>query len=49
VLIFIIGGFFGVLTGTISADRVSVRQLNRAFGLFAIFVALYLLYVNVVS
>jgi uncharacterized membrane protein YfcA len=49
VLIFVIGGFFGVLTGTISADRVSGRQLNRAFGLFAIFMALYLFYVNIVG
>jgi uncharacterized membrane protein YfcA len=48
VLFFVIGGFFGVLAGTISAGRVSGRQLNRAFGLFAIFVALYLLYVNIV-
>jgi uncharacterized membrane protein YfcA len=44
---FVIGGFFGVLSGTSFANRVSGRQLNRAFGVFTIFVALYLLYMNI--
>jgi uncharacterized membrane protein YfcA len=46
-LIFVLGGFFGVLSGSALADRVSGQQLNRAFGFFAIFVATYLIYANI--
>ena len=46
-LIFVLGGFCGVLSGSALADRVSGQQLNRAFGFFAIFVASYLIYANI--
>jgi uncharacterized membrane protein YfcA len=47
VLIFAVGGSIGVLSGTSLADHVSGRTLNRTFSLFVIFVALYLIYTNI--
>ena len=47
VAFFVIGGFFGVLFGTVFAGRLSGRKLNVAFGIFVILVAVYLLYANI--
>jgi uncharacterized membrane protein YfcA len=46
-LLFSVGGFVGVLAGTALMDHVSGRVLNRLFGLFVIFVALYLIITNI--
>jgi uncharacterized membrane protein YfcA len=45
-LIFIVGGAVGVLSGTALASHVSGRTLNRTFSLFIICMALYLIYAN---
>jgi uncharacterized membrane protein YfcA len=47
ILIFATGGAVGVLSGTEFASRISGQKLNRAFGLFTIFVALFLIYENI--
>ena len=46
VLIFVVGGAVGILSGTALASRVSGRTLNRTFSLFIICMALYLIYTN---
>jgi uncharacterized membrane protein YfcA len=48
-LLFAVGGAVGVLSGTALAGHVSGRTLNRAFGFFVIFVALYLIYTNILN
>jgi uncharacterized membrane protein YfcA len=46
-LIFVVGGSVGVLSGTALASRVSGRTLNRTFSIFILCIALYLIYANV--
>jgi uncharacterized membrane protein YfcA len=46
-LIFVAGSTVGVLAGTKAACRISGQKLDRAFGLFTIFVALLLIYLNI--
>ena len=47
-LFFTFGSFVGVLSGTALTDRITGRVFNRTFALFAIFVALYLIYINTI-
>jgi uncharacterized membrane protein YfcA len=46
-LLFSVGGFVGVLAGTALMDHVSGSVLNRLFGVFVIFVGLYLISTNI--
>ena len=48
-LIFVAGSTVGVLSGTRLANRVSGQKLDRAFGIFTIFVALFLIYTNILA
>ena len=48
-LIFVAGSTVGVLSGTKFASHISGQKLDRAFGFFTIFVALLLIYTNVLA
>ena len=46
VRLFVLGGLGGILSGTALPGRIPEQKLSKAFGWFAIIVALFLIYEN---
>lgn len=44
--LFVLGGLVGILSGTALSGRIPEQKLSKAFGWFAIIVALFLIYEN---
>jgi len=47
--LFVLGGLGGILSGTALSDRIPEQKLSKTFGWFAIIVALFLIYENLLQ